>query len=236
MTNTFTREDLASPTTDETVDEPTETADEIADEAEAEPVAARASTPVASVEDLEDDFGEPTADEPMPDMADPDIQFDTDKYRTKMARHVAVQAERAVARVRTRKRIEEKVARFAKDHPDFEQVVNKNPVLAANQLGPDAAVTVARSPYTAELLYRFGKDNELAVRVAKMSPAQQVLTVVNMIRDIKDEKRAATTARPQRQTARKGPASREEQLAAKDSMTTFAATSRGSRFAGRFYK
>jgi hypothetical protein len=144
-------------------------------------------------------------DEPMPDMADEDVAFDNDKYRAKMAKWVKAQttaaAKQAVREVTgaesTQKQLQniaQKCETFAQEHKDFEEVVVKNPVLAANQLAPDAAATVAESEYTAELLYKFGKDPAFAIRVARQSPRQQLLTVADMIRDIKDERKAAQPA------------------------------------------
>jgi hypothetical protein len=254
MTSTFSREEIAdygktpaeaqadNEAELDAADEDAES-DKAADGADrAEPAAARTSRWAE-----EDDLGDlPSArsNEPMPDMADDDVQFDSDKYRAKMQkwvqRSVESGVETALSKSKTHQSLESKIQRFAKDHPDFEQVVNKNPVLAANQLGPDAAVTVARSPYAAHLLYRFGKDPGLAVRVAKMSPGKQVMAVVNMIRDIQSERASATarTESAQRQaSAGKGTSpTREQQLSSKTSMDAFAQASRSRRHSGRYYK
>lgn len=142
--------------------------------------------------------------EPMPDMADDDVQFDNDKYRAKMQKWVTAQTERA-AEIAVRKvtgtdatqkilqDIEQKCVEYAKDHTDFEEVVTKNPVLAANKLAPGAGRLVAKSEHTAELLYRFGKDPSFAIRVARQDPDQQIVTVANMIRDIEEDKKAGGT-------------------------------------------
>jgi hypothetical protein len=71
--------------------------------------------------------------------------------------------------------------------------VTKNPVLGANQLAFDAGVAVAQSEYTARLLYKFGKDTALAIRTAKQSPAQQLITVGKMIAECEAEDRAKTS-------------------------------------------
>lgn len=154
-----------------------------------------AVTPPAATED----------DEPMPDMTDEDVQFDSDKYRAKMMKWVKSQTTRAAKEAlrevsgadtarQALKKVGDKCEAYAKDHPDFEEVVSKNPVLAANQLSPDAAALVGDSEHTAELLYRFGKDNGLAIRTARMSPTQQIVQVTNMIRDIEDERKASKSA------------------------------------------
>jgi hypothetical protein len=141
------------------------------------------------------------AEEPMPDMADEDVAFDNDKYRAKMAKWMKAQtaaaARQAISEVtgatsqkKLLQDVSEKCEAFAKDHPDFEEKVGKNPVLATNKLGPDASAVMVESEHTAALLYKFGNDHALAIRVARQSPRQQVVTVTNMIRDIEDERKA----------------------------------------------
>jgi hypothetical protein len=157
---------------------------------------------------------------PMPDMSDPEIAFDNDKYRAKMqewstknARHEA----RAIVREMTGAReanvlmeqVNAKVDAYAKEHPEFQEVVTNNAVLKANQLAPDAGLAVARSTYTAELLMKFGNDPGLAIRVAKMHPADQLLVVGEMVAEIKAEKKVVgkttTTTTP---TNKSNPAQR----------------------------
>ncbi len=140
-------------------------------------------------------------DEPMPDLADPDIAFDNDKYRAKMQKWSKDQAKIAAREIvreltgadevaKRRAAFEEKVEKFAKAHPDYEKVVSKNQVLAENQLAFDAGIAVAQSEYAAQLLYKFGKDTSLAIRTAKQHPAQQLLTIGEMIAECKAEDRA----------------------------------------------
>jgi hypothetical protein len=147
----------------------------------------------------------PVEDTPMPDMADADINFDADKYRTKMQKWVKDQVKSGTAQAlreatgvdraeKVRSEVEQKCTTFAKEHPDFEKIVTKNPVLAQNQLAPDAGFAVAQSEHTADLLYQFGKDAGLAIRVARQSPAQQLLTIGRMIEKIEAEKAAAKPA------------------------------------------
>ena len=143
-------------------------------------------------------------DEPMPDLADEDIAFDNDKYRAKMqkwSRDQAKIAARELIRemtgadeaVKRRAAVEEKIEKFAKATPDYEAVVTKNPVLAAHQLAPDAGLAVAQSEFTGRLLYKFGKDTALAIRTAKQSPAQQLVTIGEMIAEIKNENRVSAS-------------------------------------------
>jgi len=141
-------------------------------------------------------------DEPMPDLSDPDVAFDNDKYRAKMkkwtrdqititAREIVRETTGANEAATRRAQVEEKIETFAKAHPDYKKVVSENPVLAANQLAPDAGIAVAQSKYTAQLLYKFGKDTALAIRTAKQSPAQQLITIGEMIAECKAEEAAS---------------------------------------------
>jgi hypothetical protein len=150
-------------------------------------------------------------DEPMPDLADADIAFDNDKYRAKMQKWSKDQAKIAAREliremtgadeaVRRRAAVEKKIGEFAKKTPDYEAVVTKNPVLAANQLAPDAGIAVAQSEHTGRLLYMFGKDAALAVRTAKQSPAQQLITIGKMIAEIESGK---NSSKPDAQTGQK---------------------------------
>jgi hypothetical protein len=141
-------------------------------------------------------------DAPMPDLADEDIAFDNDKYRAKMQKWSKDQAKIAARELisemagvdETQKRraaVKTKIEEFAKAHPDYEKVVSKNPILAANQLAFDAGVAIAQSDYTAQILYKFGLDTDLAVRTAKSSPAQQLITIGEMIAEIKSESKTS---------------------------------------------
>ena len=154
-------------------------------------------------------------DEPMPDLADADVAFDNDKYRAKMqkwtkaqaaiaAREIIAQTTGQTEAVNRRKVVEEKIAEFAKTHKDYTAVVTNNPVLAQHQLGPDAGAAVAQSEHVARILYEFGKDTALAIRTAKMPPAQQCLQVGKMIAKIEAEQSASKNgSKPDAQTGQK---------------------------------
>jgi hypothetical protein len=154
-------------------------------------------------------------DEPMPDLADADIAFDNDKYRAKMqkwSRDQAKIAAREIVRemtgademVKRRAAVEKKIEEFAKVTPDYEAVVTKNPVLAANQLAFDAGAAVAQSEHVGRLLYKFGKDSALAIRTAKQTPAQQLITIGKMIAEIENEDRAkGKSSKPDAQPGQK---------------------------------
>ena len=216
MTSTFTRDDLAKYGEQTAAEKQEEVVEEVADEAadeatEARPDAEQAARP-AAVERMPDEepplrFTDQLTDEPMPDLSDSDIAFNNDKYREKMAGWVKAQGriearrllqEERVAKStqKTRQTVEAKVEVFEKDHPDFKTVVRDNPVLAKNQLHPEAGALVARSKYTAELLYKFGKNPDLAVRTAQASPIQQGIIVDRLIAEIENEK---VKSAPQRQ-------------------------------------
>lgn len=137
-------------------------------------------------------------DEPMPDLADADIAFDNDKYRAKMQKWSKTQAKIAAREIvremtgadevqKRRALVEERISEFAKTHKDYKAVVSENPVLAANQLAPDAGIAVAQSEHVARILYEFGKDTALAIRTAKQSPAQQLITIGKIIAKIESE-------------------------------------------------
>jgi hypothetical protein len=146
----------------------------------------------------------PTAveDEPMPDMSDPDIAYDNDKFRAKMsswvkgqttaaARSAVREVTGAEAATRAMQAVETKIETFAKGHADFDTAVRKNKVLAQNPLGPDAGMMIQESEFTAELLYQFGKDPGLAIRTARSSPRQQVAQVTRMIIALEEKKSKA---------------------------------------------
>ena len=138
-------------------------------------------------------------DEPMPDMADEDVAFDNDKFRSKMSNWVKTQGRiearrelRAAAEAQANRSIsaslETKVEAFEKEHPDFKQKVRENKQLAAHQLHPFAGRKVMKSEYTADLLYQFGNDLPLAIRTARMDPEDQVSVIDDMIAKIKAKK------------------------------------------------
>jgi hypothetical protein len=141
-------------------------------------------------------------DTPMPDLADEDVAFDNDKYRAKMQKWSRDQAKIAARELiremsgadeaaKRRAAVEEKIEKFAKATPDYKAVVTENPILAQHQLAPDAGIAVAQSEHTARLLYKFGKDTALAIRTAKQSPAQQLITIGRMIAEIENEDRVS---------------------------------------------
>lgn len=147
-------------------------------------------------------------DEPMPDLSDADIAFDNDKYRAKMqkwskdqakiaAREIVREMTGADETVKRRANVEKKIEEFAKTHKDYKAVVTENPVLAANQLCPDAGIAVAQSEHVARILYEFGKDTALAIRTAKQSPAQQLIAIGKIIAKIEAEKPAAASGSKQ---------------------------------------
>jgi hypothetical protein len=267
MPDTFNRDEIANygKTAAEEIEETPaeETAEEAADETADEVVEAveQAVRPVTAEREQDEeepvrrftDQLPPIADEPMPDLSDPDIAFDNDKFREKMKGWVKTQGRLEARRMlreeedtklgqKIHQSIEAKVAAFEKDHPDFKEKVRENKVLIANQLHPAAGQIVARSKYTAELLYRFGNDTALAIRTAQQNPIQQGIIIDRLITEIEVEK-AKTKAAPQsgqRQPTltRKGPASRDEALSGKQSMADVARESRENmrKRAPKFYK
>ena len=252
MANTFTRESLANPPAEEIEETPAEeTAEEAADETADEAVEAveQAARPVTAEREPDEeapvrrftDQLPPIADEPMPDLGDEDVNFDNDKYREKMQRWVKTQGRLEARRMlrededtrigqKIHQYIEAKVAAFEKDHPDFKEKVRENKLLAQNQLHPEAGQIVARSKYTAELLYRFGTDTALAIRTAGLNAAQQGAVIDRMITEIEAE---AKTAPRQKTLTRKGPATRDQQMGA--GVADLARQSRERKMKSRFY-
>lgn len=143
-------------------------------------------------------------DDPMPDLSDPDINFDTDKLRAKTAKWIKSQIANGTKSVisevtgqseaeKVRAAVETRVATFAATHSDWDVKVAKNPVLVANQLSPEAARVVAKSEHVAEILYAFGNDPGLAVKTAKQPIDQQLVTLGKVIAKIEAAKEAAST-------------------------------------------
>jgi hypothetical protein len=202
-------------------------------------------------------------DAPMPDMSDDDVAFDNDKYRAKMQKWSKDQAKIAARELiremtgadeatKRRALVEERIEKFAKANPDYKKVVSENPVLAANQLAPDAGIAVAQSEHVARILYEFGKDTALAIRTAKQSPAQQLIQVGKMIAKIEAEtasgskpngskpnaqpgqKKSITQAPPPpRPTTGGGSGVKRDSLDPNMSMDDFARQHRGSKQSAR---
>lgn len=150
---------------------------------------------------------EPVSDDPMPDLTDPDVNFDTDKLREKtqkwIDKKIAQGTQRVVKEItgqtaaeKLEAEVNTKVAAFAATHSDWETKVAKNPVLIQNQLSPVASLAVARSENTADILYAFGNDPALAIRVAKQTPEQQLVTIGKIEAKIEAAKEAAKVAQP----------------------------------------
>jgi hypothetical protein len=148
-------------------------------------------------------------DEPMPRLEDPDINFDTDKLEVKMRKWIRSEAAKAAtpaaAKVIETNNLtieQQKVATafntrletFAKDHPDFEKVVLKNPVLNANQLSKEASAVMVRSPLSADLMYFFGNNTDEAIRIAKLPPEEQLVELGSIIAQVKVTKTSGQPA------------------------------------------
>ena len=168
-------------------------------QAELEQLRSGRASPAASPNPAATDAASQIKVGPMPKISDPDINYDEEKYEQKMASWIDARAEQSVAariqkttvqqeQSRLRESVNAKVSTYAAEHPDFETVALKNPVLMKNQLAEVASLAVARSPHTAEILHAFGKDTGMAVRIAKLSPEDQLLEVGRIIGDIERAK------------------------------------------------
>jgi hypothetical protein len=246
MTDTFSRSDLANygkeQPANETGDEAAADADAGADKtddtsaaraehterAPAEHPEAPASVRTKSTTEDRVQFMPIEPLPPMPDLGDSDINFDNDLYRTKMQEWTKKNARNQAAAVVNEEllhaNVTSHVAQARTLYKDFDAVVTNNPVLKANQLAPDAGLAVARSPYVVDALYYFGKNLWEAVRVSKLSPAEQLIAVGELLARIKQAKRGGTSVHQgqgQRQSnsisnraspTRSGPPSRESEM------------------------
>lgn len=138
-------------------------------------------------------------DPPMPDLSDPDVDFDTDKLRAKTAKWIkdvakaaATPDPRVTEQAQTIAHVNAKTKEFAATHDDWKEVVEENPILIANQLSRDASLAVAKSDNVAALMYEMGKDPLLAVKISKMSPAQQLVAIGKL--EAKIEAQSPSTA------------------------------------------
>lgn len=124
---------------------------------------------------------------PFPNMADADIQYDDAKYQEKVKQWAKQKAEREAAKAATttsasasetpqqqaQRELSTFLTRaqsFAKEHPDFDEVTKTLPVLAA-----DAAREVVLGEDGPAILHYLGKHKAEAVRIARLSPAQQLM-------------------------------------------------------------
>ena len=171
-------------------------------QAELEQLRSGRTTPAATT--ASDDVAPPVKVGPMPTISDPDINYDEEKLRQKMEAWIDARADQRVAtrmqkmsaqqeQSRLRESVNAKVSAYAAEHPDFETVALKNPVLVKNQLAEVASLAVARSPHTAEILHAFGKDTDTAVRIAKLAPDAQLLEIGRIIGEIERAKASDKT-------------------------------------------
>lgn len=142
------------------------------------------------------------ADDPMPDLSDPDINYDTDKLRAKTQKWIKAQITAGTKQVvsditgqtaaqKLEEEVNTKLATFASSHSDWETKVAKNQVLIQNQLSPVASLMVAKSEHTADILYAFGNDPTMAIKVAKQTPEQQLVSLGKLEAKIEAAKEAA---------------------------------------------
>jgi hypothetical protein len=148
-------------------------------------------------------------EDPMPRLEDPEINFDTDKLEVKMRQWIRSEATKAAApaaaeviktnnltaeQQRVASEFNTRLETFAKDHPDFEKVVLKNPVLIANQLSKEASAVMVKSPLSSELMYYFGNNTAEAVRIAKLPAEDQLVELGSIISQVKATKASGKPA------------------------------------------
>jgi len=146
--------------------------------------------------------------DPMPDLSDPDVNFDADKLRVKTQKWIQQQIQNGTqaavkaltgqtAAEKLRTTFETNAYKFAEGHKDWDTVVVKNQVLIDNQLAPVAAIALARSELGPDIMYYMGQNPGVAVRIAKLPPDQQLEEIGEIKAEIKAQKKAAaTTAQP----------------------------------------
>lgn len=141
------------------------------------------------------------ADAPMPLIEDEDIAYDSTKYKEKMKAWLDARDKKLVstvvatvktteARDKLNTHVSTSFATFAETHKDWDAKVVSNKVLIANQLDPEVATEVAKSEHVADIVYAFGNDDALAIRVAKLPKAQQSIEVGKIIAKIEAAKAA----------------------------------------------
>lgn len=132
--------------------------------------------------------GEPaTPEEPFPTLADPGVDFDADKFQQRVTAWAAKKAERDAKRLapsttaagvetpqqKTQRELQTFLGRaqkFAAEKQDFDEVTKTLPVLA-----PGAAKVVVLGEDGPAILYYLGKHKADAVRIARLSPEEQLM-------------------------------------------------------------
>jgi hypothetical protein len=144
-------------------------------------------------------------DEPLPDLQDADVNFDTDKLRAKTQKWIRQQianGTRAALKEATgqtqvekmRSTFETNAKNFAETHKDWNTVVTKNQTLIEHQLAPAAAVAVAKSELGPDIVYHFGQNLDLAVRIASLPVADQLEYIGELKAELKAKKAASKPA------------------------------------------
>lgn len=153
---------------------------------------------------------EAAADDPMPDLSDPDVNFDTEKLRIKTAKWIKLQIAAGTKQVvsditgktaaqKLEADVNAKFAAFAATHPDWDTKVANNQVLIKNQLSPVASLVLAKSEHAADIVYAFGNDPALAIKTSKQTPEEQLVTlgkIVAKIEAAKEASAATSSAKP----------------------------------------
>lgn len=143
----------------------------------------------------------------IPDLTDPDVNFDTDKLRAKTQKWIDARiekgTEKAISKLngsseaaKVKAAVETRVEAFAATHPDWETVVAKNATLIANQLHPAAARAVAESEDVAEILYKFGQNPDLAIKTAKLPVEKQLVRLGEIMAEVHSSKQASVNTDP----------------------------------------
>lgn len=179
------------------------------------------------------------ADQPMPKLTDPDVNFDQDELDSKMEKWQAAREARIEDRVirkvtgqsaqaELNRAVNSKLDAFEEANPGFKKKIG-NQTLIKNQLAQPASLVIARSPFTADILNYFGDNLEDAVRIAKLDPQEQLVEVGEIVATIKAAKRT-NTANPSKTGKAPVPAAN---AGAKKSQTKAPPPPSATRAAGR---
>lgn len=143
---------------------------------------------------------------PMPQLDDPGIDFDPKKLADKqsdwMKKTIAAEVQAGVKTVlaqttgqqtadQIQTTLQTRIDKFKQNHKDWDTVV-KNPALPV--LNPAATRVVVKSELGPEILYHLGTNVELAHRIARMEPEDQVAEIGEIRKELKEK--AKTSPQP----------------------------------------
>jgi hypothetical protein len=126
----------------------------------------------------------PEADDPIPTLDDPDVQYDPARLQQKLAKwreDVKTKAAKVAESARTKvdpqaenlriiAEFNRRCDEYAETHPTFKDKARLLP-----QLSADASVVVIKNPAAPAILDYLANNLKEAVRIVKLSPAEQIM-------------------------------------------------------------